>query len=360
MPAKLEGEQVLAPYLRFRGTEYYCDKKEVGYRIVDFTQLGLPMKSLPQSLGVRPQALKLKFADKGQGRFLKNFLTLPQAVAQTRKTFGALRPLDIVHRAYIGETVSRVYLPLTIQEGQLFDAVSGEMIGKLPGDRDIFAPAYDIEANWQPHFIPAVCPRCGWNLDGETDAIALSCSACETLWEIRDGKISGLDYQVMPGGQKACLYLPFWKMAPEFAGIEMVSYAQFLRLTNQPVVVRSEWEKRKLFFWTPAFKVRPKTYLRLAKQLTVSQKEFEPQLILPKRLHPVTLPVAEAIESLKIVLASATCNKKNILPILADISCKVHKCNLVYLPFSVGHHELMQEQLKIHINNKVLEFSRYL
>ncbi len=358
--SKLGGEHILAPYLRFRGTEYYCDTKGVGHRIVDFTQLGLSMKSLPDSLGVRPQALKLKFAGKDDGRFLKNFLTLPEALSKAEKAVRDIRPLDIVHRAYIGDTVSRVYLPLAIQDGKLFDAVSSQMIGNLPKDRDIFEPAYDSDANWQPEFIATICPQCGWDLDGESDSIALSCSNCDTLWKIKDGQLIGLDYQVMSGGEKDCLYLPFWKMEPEFSGIEMDSYAQFLKITNQPVLIRPEWENRKLFFWTPAFKVRPKIYLRLTKQLTVSQKEFEPEMTLPKKHHPVTMPVAEAIQSLKTVLASATCNKRNVLPILADISCTVRNFSLVYLPFSVGHHDLIQEQFKININNKVLKYGRYL
>jgi hypothetical protein len=360
MPHKLGDAHLLVPYLRFRGTEYYCDTKDVGYRLVDFTQLGLPMKSLPASLGVRPQALKLKFADKGQGRFLKNFVTLQEALIRAENTLQEIKPRKIVHWSYIGETISRVYLPLTIQDGKLFDAVSAELIGNLPADRDIFEPAYDQEAHWQPELIATICPQCGWNLNGEPDSIALSCSSCNTLWVIRAGRLTSLDFLVMSGGENGALYLPFWKIDPQFSGIDMDSYGQFLKITNQPVVIRPEWDKRKLYIWTPAFKVRPKTYLRLAKQLTVSQKEFDPAESLPKNLYPVTMPADEAIESLKIVLASVTCNKKNVLPILADISCSVRGYTLVYLPFSVGFHELIQQQLKININNEVLRYGRYL
>lgn len=360
MPSRQGEAHILAPYLRFRGTEYYCDPKGVGHRIVDFTQLGLPMKSLPGSLGVRPQALKLRFASKEQGRFLKNYLTLPDALARAEKAVRKIRPREIIYRAYIGETISRVYLPLAIHGGKLFDAVSRELIGNLPGAHDIFAPAYDPEANWQPEFIATVCPQCGWNLNGEADSIALSCSGCDTLWEIRGRQLIQVDFKVLSGGDNACLFLPFWKMEPVFAGIEMETYGQFLKITNQPVVIKPEWERRKLFFWTPAFKVRPQVYLRLTKQLTVSQKEFDPQTTLPRKHHPVTMPVAEAIESLKVVLASATCNKKNVLPLLNEISCKVQRFTLVYLPFTIGPHDLIQEDFKININKKVLEYGRYL
>ena len=360
MPSQREGELVFAPYLRLQGMEYLCDRVKVVDRLVDCTRSGVPMKELPLSLGVRPQALKLMFARGKQGRFLRNFLSTSDALELTQSRMGKIRPEEVIHRAYIGETFSRIYLPLQIRKGQLFDAVSGGLIGNLPGDRDIFEPVYETSYNWQPEFIATICPECGWDLDGESDAIALCCKNCQTIWEKEGGRFSQIDFHIMASGKKDSLYLPFWKMEPEFSGIDLNSYGAFLKITNQPRVILPEWHNKELSFWTPAFKIRPKTYLRLSKQLTVLQKEVASEQTLDYTLYPVTLPAGEAAESIKIILVKAACNTKDIMPKLPNISCRVRKFTLVYLPFSKGPQDLIQEELKININKRILTYGRYL
>ena len=61
-------DMVFVPYLRFRGAVYCCGAEGINYRVADLTRIGVPLKALPGSLGVRPQAMKLKFAGSGLGR----------------------------------------------------------------------------------------------------------------------------------------------------------------------------------------------------------------------------------------------------------------------------------------------------
>ena len=64
--------------------------------------------------------------------------------------------------------------------------------------------------------------------------------------------------------------------------------------------MQSGWDDVPFRFWIPAFKVRPRLFLRLASHLTVSQPREELIPELPaNRIHPCTLPVKEAIESLE-------------------------------------------------------------
>jgi hypothetical protein len=114
-------------------------------------------------------------------------------------------------------------------------------------------------------------------------------------------------------------------------------------------------------FWAPAFKIRPKLFLAISRRLTLAQensdcrKEFTDQT-----RHPVTLPLAEAIQGIKMILAHSTVSKKEILPRLPEINMAVKEATLMYLPFHQTAHEMIQPHTKLAINKKSLEFGRYL
>jgi DNA-directed RNA polymerase subunit RPC12/RpoP len=54
-------EIVFMPYWRFKGMSFSCRGREVQTKIADMSRLAVPVIGMPYSLGVRPQALKLKF-----------------------------------------------------------------------------------------------------------------------------------------------------------------------------------------------------------------------------------------------------------------------------------------------------------
>ena len=63
LPPRAGTEDILyVPYLRFKGSVFQCKDTAVNHRIVDITRLGIVYPELPASLGVRPQAVKMKFA----------------------------------------------------------------------------------------------------------------------------------------------------------------------------------------------------------------------------------------------------------------------------------------------------------
>lgn len=70
--------------------------------------------------------------------------------------------------------------------------------------------------------------------------------------------------------------IPFWRIKAEIAPIAMASYADLVRMGNLPKAVRKEWETKDLYFWTPAFKIRPKIFLRLNTQLAIAQPDPPP------------------------------------------------------------------------------------
>jgi hypothetical protein len=362
LPHKAPGRDIIyAPYLRFKGNIYVCGNTTVGHRIVDITHVGLPLKGIPATLGLRPQAMKMKFVTpETQGSFLRFTLNANEILARAGKMSSGPGD-DVLHRAFIGETLSLIYLPLYVKDNTLYDAILNRPVVKLPRDEDVIEPAIRKNPRWELLFIPTLCPQCGWNLEGQSDSVLLTCSNCDTAWEATKGRFVPVRHKVVAGKGEESLYLPFWKITASAKGVDINTFADFIRITNQPRVLAPDWEGEKMNFWCPAFKIRPKIFLHLARQFTVSQKRYPAKEgIKGKKIFPVTLPRAEAIQSMKVILAGSTVYKKNVFPHLPRVSFSVSDCALVYLPFTERGYELLQEGMDICINKNTLEYGRRL
>ena len=363
LPHKTQNKEILyVPYLRFRGVVYACRARKVAYRIVDITRLAVPLKRFPISLGLRPQAMKMRFVSREtEGSFLKCFLKTSEMLDQAEKQSSAATSAQIFHRAYVGEAINLIYLPLYFEKGALFDAITHHPVARLPKDRNKFSSITENVSPWKLTFLATLCPRCGWNLEGQRDSVVLTCRNCQTAWEARRGKFISVDFLVVSDDDPGVTYLPFWKMSVRTEGIPMNSFADFIRITNQPRIIQKAWHHKDMTFWAPAFKIRPKLFLAISRRLTLAQensdcrKEFTDQT-----RHPVTLPLAEAIQGIKMILAHSTVSKKEILPRLPEINMAVKEATLMYLPFHQTAHEMIQPHTKLAINKKSLEFGRYL
>ena len=355
-------EIIYAPYLRFRGNAYFCKDMTVGHRVVDITRLGLQFKGIPMSLGFRPQAMKLKFfTPDTEGSFLRFSLKAADILETAGNLPSASPKEEIFHQAYIGETLSLIYLPLYVEGNRLFDAILNKPLATLHEGREAFTPMVNENPHWKITFMATLCPQCGWNLGGERDSVVLTCSNCDTAWEARDGKFFKVGFLKVQGNVEDSVYLPFWKISATAHGVEIHSIADFMRVTNQPRVPGEEWENYDMCFWSPAFKIRPKIYLNLARQFTISQKQFQAEASIPQKdIYPVTLPQTEAVQSMKITLASSALNKKTVLPQLPRIKFSIKDSTLVYLPFTDTGHEMIQQHMGISIIKSALAFGRKL
>lgn len=362
LPDKAPDKDIIyAPYLRFKGNVFFCNGATTDYRIIDITQAGLELNGLPFSLGLRPQAMKLRFATQDTpGSFMKFTLKAKDILARAARLTSGSEKDTILHRAYIGETISIIYLPLYRKDDKLFDAILNKPVADFQNDLPDSESLY-IRPGKTITFIPTLCPKCGWNLDGERDSIVLTCENCMTAWQAVENRFVRVNIAIAGSNNKEGLYLPFWKLTVHAQGLEMKSFADFIRLTNQPRIIRDEWENEDMNFWCPAFKIRPKIFLTLAKQFTILQENYaEADEFRSKRLLPASLPCLEAIQALKIILANSTLTKNNVFPLLPQISFKVKGSSLVYLPFTNASQEIIQEHTGISINKKTLEYGRTL
>ena len=92
--------------------------------------------------------------------------------------------------------------------------------------------------------------------------------------------------------------------------------------------------------------------------MTLSQLHNEPVEKLPEhRHHPITLPITEAIESLKVNLASFLKPKQHLPDILPEIDISAKSFVLVYVPFIEKHHEFVQPQIHFAINKNIIALS---
>jgi DNA-directed RNA polymerase subunit RPC12/RpoP len=353
-------EIVYAPYLRFKGSVFTCQGLGINHRFLDITQLAAPVPGLPMSLGFRSQVLKLSFLKPDTvGSFLPSSLHEEEMLSSAgRRASGSGK---LFHTAYIGDVISVIYQPLFIEKETVFDAITRTPTTELPHGKAFFSSSVNFQSEWKLFFMGTLCPQCGWNLDGERDSVVLTCPNCDSAWEASEGKFARIKVARVRGNGQNTVYLPFWRFKVSTTGVPINSYADFIRVTNQPKVVKKEWEAPAMSFWSPAFKIRPQVFLRVASQLTIVQKDFEMREGLPEdNLHPVTMPLSEAVQSLKLILASAAYTKKRTYPLLPEIQFNLKDTSIVYVPFTDEGHDLVHQHIRLSINKNALQFGRSL
>ena len=363
LPHKVPDKAIIyTPYMRFKGEVYLCKGASINHSIVDITHRGTSYEQLPISLGFRPQAMKMKFVTPDvHGSVLACSLKPSDVLTIVDQHVSIFSPGKLFHQAYIGEAFSLIYLPLFVQDNRVYDAVINRPIAALPDDEDALTPPGDENPGWHISFMATLCPQCGWNLDGERDSVVLTCGNCDTAWEASEGSFIQVACGVVPGHEKDARYLPFWKITVQDEEMGITTYADLIRITRRPLVIQKAWNNREPAFWIPAFKIRPKVFLRLIRQMTIFQKDFTiEEKMSTRNLYPVTLSRSEAAKGLKVALASAVMTKRKFFPILPHINLTIKKTHLVYLPFRAVGQDMIQEHLTMSINKNTLKYGRYL
>ncbi len=337
---------------------FTCVDSGIKHRFLDASHQAVDSQHFPVSVGLRSQALKLRFATrKIPGRFLKPTQPLEEVMSIFKRRFTSSTAGPVFHQAHIGETISLIYSPFYI-EGKIFDAVLNKAISPvLPED-------FDVEnfpggrPGWQTRFIPAMCPACGWDLEGQREALILICYNCNTVWRPAKSEFKPLKFAYMPAEGNDIIYLPFWRIKADVAGLDLQSYADLVATANLPRAMQPDWNDIDFYFWALAFKVRPEIFIRLARNITLSQPQARMVTKLPAaRLYPVTLPLEEALESLTLNLASFVKPQKEFLPQLQNITVTPRRILLVYIPFREKHHEYIQSELHLTINKNHLRLA---
>jgi DNA-directed RNA polymerase subunit RPC12/RpoP len=362
VPDEVAPEDIVhIPYLRFKGYVYSCVGQDLEHKIVDTTQLGYRGSGMPASLGLRPQAMQIRLVGADHpGRFARLTEKVKDVFAKAAKLTGAFSEKQgtLYHRSFIGETISCIYLPAYFKEGRLMDGVLNREIS-INGDADLLLKhCGGVQREWLPGFISTICPHCAAALSGASDSLILECHNCGSLWQEKNGRFEKVAVTVVTP-VKGDRFLPFWRITVDTEGLQLKSFADFLRITNHPVVIRDMHENREHSFWVPAFKVRPKHFLHISKALTVSQQSIpEKTGNIGRGIYPTTLPLEEAVQALKAILTAAVMNKRDFTAQLPRITMKARQTALVYLPFTSLGHDLVQDHTSVTIAEKSLHYGR--
>jgi hypothetical protein len=125
-----------------------------------------------------------------------------------------------------------------------------------------------------------------------------------------------------------------------------------------PRAIQKNWEDKEFRFWSPAFKVRPRVFIRLGRRMTLSQPMAKTHKKLPNTpIYPVTLPMKEAVESLIVNLASFMKPQKDLFPLLKNITIKPTSYILIYIPFVEQQYEFIQPTLNLTLNKNQLSLA---
>lgn len=360
-----EDELLYVPYLRFKGSIYYCQGKAVRHKLIDTTRVGCALDSLPVSLGLRPQAMKmLPVTEQLMGRYVRQSVKAEKIFSEAARLttlFAKDRKNRVIHRAYIGETVSRVYLPVYVSHDILYDGVNHQELGPGALAQELSARLLPYDPQWEPRFISTICPECGDVMQGSSDTLVMNCRHCETLWLEEHGRFVRLEYRALPPLESSARFIPFWQIEPEIENQQLATLADFLELTNQPVVIQREHRQRKLAFLIPAFKMNPSAFLQAARNMTVLQPALhgKGQAMLDN-IYPVTLAHREAVEVLKSVLAASAVSARRVMALLPSLVFHVRRKKLLYLPFRDAGHDWIQHHTGVSIASAALRFGRKL
>jgi hypothetical protein len=329
---------------------------EIKGRVLDTSFKATHFSFLPDSLGLRTQALTLKFATpKMKASFVSPEKPFGEVMARIEKRSDSMGsggpPMRVFHRAFIGDTVSMIYAPVYLSRGAVYDGILKRPLATVTGKAAEKLQSVDTSGDWNIQFISALCPHCGWDLVGGRDSVVLLCGNCAAAWRVTKDRFERLSFGTVPSTDRKAFYIPFWRMKVEIEGLQLASYADLIKLANLPRAMREECKKREFYFWSPAFHVPPRLFLRLAKQTTVLQPPAEFEDSIPKSsLYPATLPVDEALESVTVTLAGIAVPKKKFFPLLPDLAIRLEESVLVYLPFALEGDELIQTEMKFSIN----------
>lgn len=353
---------LLAPYLRFKGTIFLITGEEISHRVVDTTQAGNGLPGLPPSLGVRPQAMQLRRIDRdAETRYLplalKASAVLEKAI--TISSLSARAGHDLHHRAYIGESLSCIYLPMERRSRGLFDSVTEALLTGQEELETLPVQGKPYDDSWQVRFLASLCPQCGATLDGAPDCQVMTCANCHSAWAFGADGLERVDWSIVPGSPATCHYLPFWRLTAQVPALKIFSYADFVERTNQPFLPRPGWQERVFSLWIPAIKLRPKIFLQAGRQATIAQWQVTPaEGRVVRNLFPVTLPASEARQAAKVILAASTTSPRLVFPLLPQVRLTEVVTQLVYLPFIDKGHDWMQPDTGIVIGKNILRFGR--
>jgi hypothetical protein len=354
------GSIVMAPYWRLRGQTFRADGPGLASRLLDGTRLACPAPGLAPTLGVRPQAMSLRFASAALAdRFLSPTVAPQFSAVRTMRNPKARLIGDPVFEVPLLPVTSIVYQPVRLSSG-VFDAVGSRRITR--DDAETWLPQAGTVDARPPAvtFLATLCPWCSWQLDCHPESLVLTCGLCRSAYVAGDKTLRELGYSRLPNGDwEVAGHVPFWRVRAETPGVDVGSFADFIRFANLPMVAQPGADRQPIDYWLPAFATSPDQFLRFARTMTVARLEPVPA----GRQHeakpmsapgPVTMPPSALPSAVKVLLADMGHPKTTVFPRLAEATPRIVRTELVYVPVADGGAEFVHPESELVVQKSVL------
>lgn len=347
-------EAIFIPYWRLKGMFFSYDGAAVRTGLIDVSHNATKLDFPPPSLGLRSQTLRLRFVSpETGGSFLKPARSHSDILSALKDPADG-EPPPPSETTFIGESVSMIFSPVFIRNRAAHDGILGEKIAILQEEAGEALAGSRGEAEGRMTFLPSLCPDCGWDMDGDPESVALTCGNCRSVWRASGNGFEKVPCSFLPSGDDGPWYLPFWKMEAEIGGIRLASCADAVRFFNLPKAVKRSWEEIPFLWLAPAFKLHPELYMRVAERMTFlpSAPVLKNDLPGTSSLCPVTLPLKDAFDTLRMILARTAASRKDMASLFPSIRFSLKNADLVYWPFHPSGTELIRpdRQLSIQVN----------
>ncbi len=344
---------VYLPYWRIRGLRYRLDPaRGVDGALLDATVPAQDELPLAGSLGIRPQVLDLWLGDPAAGRPVAAALGPAEAVRKAEgRVDDAVGRRGVTLTRLVGDTVALVFAPFALERAargwQLRPALPDGAARPLDAGQ-VRAVRAALEAPFEPqrrHALPLRCPECAGDLPAAAGAVAFWCSRCGRGWVPGGGRLAPLRYETVPAPEPGCRHFPFWAVSFRARGLPFDSRAGLRRWAVSYQPVPPGWDRQPPVAWIPAFKVQPRLFLRVARNLTLaalpagSADRPAPDA---EAVEPARLPLTEAAQALKLVLAELARGREPVLAALPGVGLRVRNARLVLVPFRRGRAEWVE------------------
>jgi len=338
------------PYWRLKGLSYVIKAHDVSYKYFDTSFISFNSPLLPHSLGLRPQALKLKFVGNAdnEGKFIASSEKTKENILKNYKT-----QADALREIFIGESASVIYTPVYCANGRIYDAILKRPLNLQKKDAEVEQALIAAQdEKWHVDFHPLLCPNCGADLPGEKDALILLCSNCLSAWDPSNKNFTPVKFFTWQEKGNNINYLPFWQLKVKISDIQLETYSDLIRLANLPKAPTEIWEKTPFYFWAPAFKLNPASFLRWCRNLTITPPATDLTADFPERnIHQVTLPVSEALDSAIVTLSDLTSNKADLADSAPSSGFTLEDLPLNPFPFKNSKRETSHEKFGVSVKS---------
>lgn len=342
------------PYWRFKGLSYkVLDQRQFKSSLLDTTVSAFTGIDTVSSLGIRPQVATLNLAVNGN-HLIPAQRNAKEALDIAEKRLLQFEKNTVLFERFIGETQCLIYAPFILTEfpkrgTYVLKGIWGRCPGQEIDKSKITALLKSLDGSSQHnylHFLPLICPECGYNLPAVSGAVALLCQNCSRAWWVKRNQFSPLAYKAfkIPSSSKDSRFLPFWHLTLELSGLPIKSRYDMRLLAMSYRKLPEAWSREAVQLLIPAFKLGPKLFLRVARNMSLAPIDMSRKdqgLKTGQRTEPVRFPLEEAARAAKVVLSDLLKKHSKLYSLIPKTRLTLKHTGLIYLPFKFQGREFV-------------------